>query len=159
MILITGAGGKTGRAVMRALISKGEPLRALVHRSDQIQRVESLGVREVLAGDMNSPSTMDRAVQGVRAIYHICPNVSPDEVSIGQTAIAAAMNAGVYPVPYPAETRLSFVDLENVAQVAAIALTESGHAYATYELVGTPGLSQSQVADALSHQLGRPVRG
>src|SRR3989304_6140188 len=95
MILITGAGGKTGRAVMRALISKGEPVRALVHRSDQIQRVDSLGVREVLAGDMNSASKMDRAVRGVRAIYHICPNVSPDEVSIGQTAIAAARAAGI----------------------------------------------------------------
>src|SRR3990172_9639575 len=218
MILITGAGGKTGRAVMRALISKGEPLRALVHRSDQIQRVESLGVREVLAGDMNSPSTMDRAVQGVRAIYHICPNVSPDEVSIGQTAIAAAraagiehfvfhsvfhpqtesmphhwqklrieeqllesglpytilqptvymqnilvhwkkiLNDGIYPVPYPAETRLSYVDLEDVAQVAVIVLTESGHVNATYELVGTPGISQDQVAGILSYQLGCPVR-
>src|SRR3989337_2329470 len=186
MILITGAGGKTGRAVIRALVSKGDPVRALVHRSDQTQRVESLGVQQALAGDMNSRSTMARAVQGVRAIYHICPNVSPDELSIGQTVIAAArvagiehfiyhsvlhpqtesmphrwqkvLNEGIYPVPYPAETRLSYVDLDDVGQVAAIVLTESGHANATYQLVGTPGLSQDQVAGILSQQLGRQVR-
>jgi len=218
MILITGAGGKTGRAVIRALVSKGEPVRALVHRSDQTQRLESLGVQQALAGDMNSRSTMARAVQGVRAIYHICPNVSPDELSIGQTVIAAArvagiehfvyhsvlhpqtesmphhwqklrieeqllesglsytilqptvymqnilvhwkkiLNEGIYPVPYPAETRLSYVDLDDVGQVAAIVLTESGHANATYQLVGTPGFSQDQVAGILSQQLGRQVR-
>lgn len=217
MILITGAGGKTGRAVIRALVSKGETVRALVHRPDQIKSVESLGVRSALAADMNSPSMMDRAVQGVRAIYHICPNVSPDELSIGQTAITAARKAGVehfvfhsvlhpqaesmphhwqklrieeqlfesglaytilqpavymqnilvhwktilnegtYPVPYSIETRLSYVDLEDVAHIAAMVLTESGHDYAIYELVGTPGFSQSQVAGILSQKLGRPV--
>jgi uncharacterized protein YbjT (DUF2867 family) len=41
---------------------------------------------------MRSQATMDRAALGVRAIYHICPNVSPDEVSLGRTAISAAQN-------------------------------------------------------------------
>ena len=32
---------------------------------------------------------------GVEAIYHICPNVSPDEVEIGRTLLAAARRASV----------------------------------------------------------------
>jgi uncharacterized protein YbjT (DUF2867 family) len=167
---------------------------------------------------MNSPAVIERAVQGVRAVYHICPNVSPDEISIARILIKAAQTAGVelivyhsvlkpqteamphhwkklrveemlidsglpytilqpaaymqnitahwekisgegiYPVPYPAETRLSLVDLDDIAEAAAIVLTESGHEYASYELVGTKGLSQIQVVKILSQELGRPVR-
>ena len=65
---------------------------------------------------------------------------------------------GIYPVPYPAETRLSLVDLRDVAQAAATVLTEPGHEYATYELVGSAGLSQVEIAVMLSGKLGQPVR-
>jgi nucleoside-diphosphate-sugar epimerase len=50
------------------------------------------------------------------------------------------------------------VDLHDVADVAALLLTESGHEGATYELVGTEPLSQKEVADMLTQGLGRPVR-
>jgi uncharacterized protein YbjT (DUF2867 family) len=95
MILVTGAAGKTGRAVIRALTAKGEVIRALVHRSEQVRLVEGVGAREVVVGDMCVQATMGQAAQGARAVYHICPNVSPDEVDIGQVAIMAARSAGV----------------------------------------------------------------
>jgi hypothetical protein len=50
------------------------------------------------------------------------------------------------------------VDLHDVAQAAALVLTESGHEDATYELVGTEAMSQNEVAVILSQGLGRPVR-
>jgi uncharacterized protein YbjT (DUF2867 family) len=65
---------------------------------------------------------------------------------------------GVFRVPYPAATRISLVDLRDVAEVAACVLMEDGHAGATYQLVGTPALTQSEVAETLSLALGRPVR-
>ncbi len=218
MILVTGAAGKTGRAVIRALVASGEAVRALVRRPEQGQSVEELGAQQVVVGDMRLQATMDRATQGVQAIYHICPNVHPEEVAIAQTAIAAARSAGVehfvyhsvlhpqveamphhwlkmrveeqlfqsglnytilqpvaymqnvlahwerileqgvYPVPYAVETRLGMVDLEDVAEAAAIVLTEPGHGGATYELSSADVLSQTEVAAILSQQLGRAVR-
>jgi NAD(P)H dehydrogenase (quinone) len=193
-------------------------VRALVHRPEQARPVQQLGAREVMVGDMRDPGTMKRATLRVRAVYHICPNVSPDEVAIGQAAIDAACSAGVerfvfhsvfhpqtedmphhwhkmrveesllksglaftilqptmymqnllaqwrsildqgvYAIPYSAETRLSLVDLADVAEAAAIVLSETGHAGATYELVGTWVMSQNQVAGVLSQELGRAVR-
>jgi uncharacterized protein YbjT (DUF2867 family) len=67
---------------------------------------------------------------------------------------------GVMRNPYPIETKLSLVDLEDVAEVAAKVLTESGsvHRGATYELVGTAPLAQTEVAQILSEALGQPVR-
>ncbi len=218
MILVTGAAGKTGRAVIRALVARGEAVRALVRRPEQMQSVEEMGAQQVVVGDMRLQAPMDRAAQGTRAIYHICPNVHPEEVSIGQTAIAAARSAGVehfvyhsvmhpqveamphhwlkmrveeqlfqsglsytilqpaaymqnvlahwgrileqgvYSVPYAMKTRLGMVDLEDVAEAAAIVLTEPGHGGATYELAGSEALTQTEIAAILSQQLGRPVR-
>ena len=43
MILVTGAGGKTGRAVISALVALGQPVRALVHREGNVPALESLG--------------------------------------------------------------------------------------------------------------------
>jgi uncharacterized protein YbjT (DUF2867 family) len=53
---------------------------------------------------------------------------------------------------------LSLVDLKDVARVAAIVLTEPGHLFAAYELAGTEGLSQTEVAARLGRQLSREVR-
>ncbi len=47
-------------------------------------------------------------------------------------------------MPYSPETRLSLVDLEDVAQAAALVLTEPGYIGATIEVVGTPGMSQTR---------------
>ncbi len=217
MILVTGAAGKTGRAIIQALAKSGETVRVLVHRPDQVSAFHTLSVEDVLVGDLCDSAAVERAVQGVRAIYHIAPNVSSDELTIGKTIIAAAQSADVerfvfhsvlhpqieamphhwqkmrveeflfesglpftilqptaymqnvlaswnqiiknaiYPAPYSAETRLSLVDLNDVAQAAAIVLTEPGHIGATIELVGTPAMSQIDIADVLSEQLGRPV--
>jgi uncharacterized protein YbjT (DUF2867 family) len=95
MILVTGAAGKTGRAVIRALVARDEAVRAMVHRPEQAPYLLALGAREVIAGDMRLEAGLQRATHGVRSIYHICPNMSPDEVSIGRALLAATRAAGI----------------------------------------------------------------
>jgi uncharacterized protein YbjT (DUF2867 family) len=95
MILVTGAAGKTGRAVIRALTARGEAVRALVHRPEQVGLVKRLGAQQAITGDMHAQEQMTRATQGIQAMYHICPNMSRDEVEIGEVAISAARSAGV----------------------------------------------------------------
>jgi NAD(P)H dehydrogenase (quinone) len=217
MILVTGAAGKTGQAMIRALVAKGARVRALVHRPEQAAVVKALGAHDFVTGDMRDGATMHRATRGVRAVYHICPNVNPDELVMGQVAMDAARAAGVerfvyhsvlhpqveamphhwlkmrveeqlfesglgytilqpaaymqnvlgqwntvveqgvYVVPYAVETRLGMVDLEDVAQVAAVVLTEAGHDGAIYELAGSEALTQADVARILGRQLGCTV--
>jgi NAD(P)H dehydrogenase (quinone) len=65
---------------------------------------------------------------------------------------------GVLRVPYPAETRISLVDLNDVAAAGALVLTSDGHVDATYELVGMPPLSQNEVAAAIGAALQKPIR-
>ncbi|MBI3362221.1 MAG: NmrA family NAD(P)-binding protein, partial [Chloroflexi bacterium] len=95
MILLTGAAGKTGRAVIRALTAKGQAVRAFVHREEHISSVTQSSASEAAVGDMRDAEAVRRAMQGVRAVYHICPNVNPEEVVIGNCVIGAARAAGV----------------------------------------------------------------
>ena len=222
MILVTGAAGKTGRAVIRALSARGQTVRALVHRPQQAPAAVDAGAQDVVAGDMRDPAILEHALApgrvAVRAVYHICPNMSPDELSIARVVLRAARAAGleqvvyhsvlhpqteamphhwqklrveellfesglpftilqpaaymqnllaywdqivgqgVYAVPYATDTLLGMVDLEDVAEAAAIVLTEGGHAGATYELAGADVLSPADVARVLERQLARPVQ-
>jgi len=217
MILITGAGGKTGRTLVKAL-SKAESVCAFVHREEHVSMLESLGAEKVIVGDMRDEAAIRSAMQGVRAVYHACPNMSPDEVGVGRLVIDAARDSGVehfvyhsvlHPqtermnhhwqklrveemifesglpftilqpapymqnllagwksivedgilrVPYSVNSKFSFVDLEDVAEVAKIVLTEPNHTNAAYELAGTQPLSHVEVAEILSRVLKRDVR-
>ena len=56
------------------------------------------------------------------------------------------------------ETRLSLVDLADLADAAAVVLMDDGHAGATYELAGTGSLSQTEVAAVIGAALGRNIR-
>lgn len=94
MILVTGAGGKTGRALIETL-SKVVSVCAFVHRQSSVPVVKSLGAEKVIVGDMLDEAALEPALQGARAVYHICPNMSPDEFQIGKQVIRLALKTGV----------------------------------------------------------------
>ena len=94
MILIAGAGGKTGRTLIKAL-SKVESVCGFVHREEHISVLKSLGAEKIIVGDLIDKSAIRLAMQRVRAVYHICPNMSPNETVIGNVVIGEAGRAGV----------------------------------------------------------------
>jgi NAD(P)H dehydrogenase (quinone) len=95
MILITGAAGKTGRAVLKALVNKKAVVRVLAHRREQIAELLAAGATEVLAGDLNKAETFRIAFSDITSLYHICPNMHPDEIEIGKMAITTAKKVGI----------------------------------------------------------------
>jgi uncharacterized protein YbjT (DUF2867 family) len=55
------------------------------------------------------------------------------------------------------EAKTSFIDVRDIGAVAAVALTEEGHAGKTYDLTGSEGLDYWEVAKIMSDELGRPI--
>jgi uncharacterized protein YbjT (DUF2867 family) len=217
MILVTGAAGKTGKAVIAELALQGADVHAFVHRDTHVSGVEDAGAAAVTVGSLDDADALSTAAKKCEAIYHICPNVSPDEVIYARAAItastangirrfvyhsvlhphieamphhwqkmrveellyASALDVtvlqptaymqnlaavwpsivdGIYPIPYPILTRISLVDLDDVAEAAALVLTHDGHSGAVYELCGTAPLNQREVADTIAEVLGQQVR-
>jgi uncharacterized protein YbjT (DUF2867 family) len=95
MILVSGAAGKTGQAVLRALIKRDAQVRAFVFRPEQVRLVEELGADELIVGDMRDPEAYRAATHGATAVYHLCSNMNPDEVAIGQIALEVARENSV----------------------------------------------------------------
>jgi len=94
VILVTGAGGKTGRAVLLALGTHAAPVRGLVRSEGQAAAAMMHGASQVVVGDMRTAEIMAEATRGARAVYHIPPNMAPDEVAIADRVIEAALAAG-----------------------------------------------------------------
>lgn len=218
MILVTGAGGKTGRAIIKALIEGGQKVRAFIRSKEHQNELRRMGVNEFVSGDMLDSDSFVEAVVGARKIYHICPNVSPHEVEMSKIAIIAAKQTGIehfvyhsvlhpqieamphhwnkmrveemifaagfpytilqptaymqnittrwnefketgiFSVPYSLETRVSLVDMHDVASAAVETLTQPGHNGATYELCSAENPDQHEIAELLSQSLGQPIQ-
>jgi len=90
LILVIGAAGKTGQAICQSLVNRNESVRALVRRGEQTARMLELGVQFIIVGDMADRGVLSQAFAGTSAVYLICPNMNPDELTIGERVIAAA---------------------------------------------------------------------
>jgi dihydroflavonol-4-reductase len=98
-ILLTGASGYTGGQLMRALLRKGDRVRAFVRSAQQVPAVEETGA-EAVVGEMTKEIDFVRAARGCDQIHHIAavfrtaghPDRYYHEVNVGavQNAIKAA---------------------------------------------------------------------
>ena len=95
MILLTSAGGKTGRAMISTFAAAGEKVRAVMRREDADKDLMALGAVEVVHADLMDAAAMADAAKGCRAIYYICPNMTEQEQALGENIIAAAKAAEV----------------------------------------------------------------
>ena len=220
MILITGASGNTGMAVLKALKDKGEQVRVFVHRESQIERMRNAGADEVVVGDLLDSENVRHAYEGVRSVYHICSAYNPDEIEIGKIAIQAAEKTKiehfvyhsvlhsiaidmehhrkkhevekllvnsevpysiVQPAPYMQnlllskqgvlddgilaqkfftsdETRMNFIDLNDIGEAVAKILTDKSYIGGTYELCGPENVTLSDVVKAFQIAAGKEVQ-
>ena len=65
-VLVTGATGRVGRAVVAQLLEAGVPVRALTRRPDAARLPAAV---EVVAGDLTVPESLDAGLQGVGAVW------------------------------------------------------------------------------------------
>lgn len=213
-ILVTGATGSTGSAIVRALTARRAPVRAMVRRPPS-EGTFPAGVETVVA-DFDDQKSMAAALAGVSRAYLVTPSseqAQEQQVRFVDQAVrsgvqrlvvlsqlGAELTSPVRFLRYHAAVEqhirsldidytflrpnlffqgllafagpiteqhrfyapigtatVSAIDVRDIAEVAAVTLTDHGHDRATYTLTGPAAITHAEMADALSAALGRAI--
>ena len=121
-VLITGANGFVGSAVIRQLLETGHTLRALVRPGSDRRNLEGLAV-ELCEGDLADPDSLAPAVRGCEILFHVAADYRlwiPDPATMYRINVDGtrhlldqAFNAGVRRAVY-------------TSSVAALGLSSDG---------------------------------
>lgn len=68
--LVTGASGFIGFHLLQALVARGDEVTALVRKTSPVDRIQSLGVRQVY-GDVTDLDSLRTALRGQGIVYHV----------------------------------------------------------------------------------------
>ena len=124
MILVTGATGNAGGAVVRALVAAGEPVRALTRRPGESELPAGV---DLVSGDLNQPSSLAPALAGVSAAFLLSGYEAMDEF------LRALRDAGVERVTLLSSSAAPSRDMQNAVAryhiVSEQAVRESGVAW------------------------------
>jgi dihydroflavonol-4-reductase len=93
-VLVTGATGFVGAAVLRALLARGQACRALVRPSSDLGNLQGLDV-EIVTGDLNDPVSLKSAAKGVSALFHVAADYRlwvPDPESMMRANVDGSIN-------------------------------------------------------------------
>jgi acetylornithine/succinyldiaminopimelate/putrescine aminotransferase/nucleoside-diphosphate-sugar epimerase len=67
--LVTGASGFIGGHLVQRLVAQGTPVRCLVRARSDTRLLERLGV-QIVSGDLTNPTSLARATEGCRTVFH-----------------------------------------------------------------------------------------
>jgi uncharacterized protein YbjT (DUF2867 family) len=214
-ILVTGATGNTGSALVELLARRDAPVRVMVRREAAAARFEAMHV-EVAVADFDDAGALAAALAGVGRAYLVTPSseqAEAQQVRFAEVAAAAGVEQLVVLSQFAADegslvrflrwhaaverrirelgvgstflrpnlyfqgllafapsiasegrffapigdARVSAVDVRDIAAVAAVALTEPGHAGRTYTITGPAAITHGEIAAALTAALGREI--
>lgn len=103
LTVVTGATGQQGGAVARALLARGHRVRALVRTpsSPAAVALRRAGV-EVVAGNLEDPASLDRALKGADALFGVTTPFEgiAEEADKGMALVDAARRAGLAHMVY-----------------------------------------------------------
>jgi len=122
-----------------------------------VERIVYLSVHRADAGvripHFASKLPVEGVIQSSGVGYTI---LRPNNFYQNDLGLLDAIRAGYYPQPMGG-VGLHRVDVQDIAEAAAIALTETGHAGRTYSLVGPEAFTGERTAEIYARHLGRPV--
>jgi uncharacterized protein YbjT (DUF2867 family) len=136
-ILITGATGNVGSAVLDILSSTDANLRALVHDEPKAQSLSDRGVEAIL-GDFLDPESLAPALEGVGTVLLITP-IHPEQVRQAANVIEAAR------------------DSDNDPRIVRLSVAQASHEAPTKNSRQHAQIEEELISSGLPYTLLRPT--
>jgi dihydroflavonol-4-reductase len=164
-VLVTGASGFVGSAVVALLLGRSASVRALVRATSPLANLQRSGI-EVAQGDMREPAAMAAAMRGVRYLFHVAADYrlwarDPDEIITAnvegtRNAMEAAARAGVERIVYTSSVA-TLALREGAAADESVGLDE-GQAIGAYKRskIAAERLVETMVAQGLPAVIVNP---
>jgi dihydroflavonol-4-reductase len=134
LVLVTGASGFVGSAVVRALLAEGYPVRTLVRSSSPRANLDALDV-DVVEGDIRDAESVVRAMAGVRYVMHVAADyrlwslerdeIRRNNVAGTKTVMEAALHGGVERIVYTSSVAALALRADGQAADETVAITEA----------------------------------
>ena len=129
-VFVSGATGRTGRAMIAAFVARGLEVVGLVRDPAKAAVIEALGARAA-SGDLNDAESLVTAAAGCRTFVHIGPPMDSREVEQTTAMLTAGQTVGArdfiyYSVMHPLRQE---VDHHRRKLIAEALVVESGLAY------------------------------
>ena len=215
MILITGASGTVGKAVLAKVARSGEKHRAMYRSKEEAAKAPA--GTEAIVADFSDKASLVAALRGVESVYLVCSPIpglvqlegnaieASEAVGVRRIVLNSALGAGDYGKSFPSwhrkvedklkatkmahciirpnsflqnvltyyapgiraqgafygamrNARTSYLDVRDIATVAAKALRGGQHEGKTYELNGPEALTCANVAEKISKHAGIAAR-
>jgi uncharacterized protein YbjT (DUF2867 family) len=215
MILITGASGTVGKAVLQEALKKNLKLRGMYRSAGEAAKAPA-GCEAVIA-DFADRESLRKALSGVEAVYVVCSPIPQlvelesnlldacKESGVKHVVLNSALGAGDYSKSFPSwhrkvedklktlgmtytilrpngflqnivafnapsiraqgafyasmgDAKVSYLDVADIAAVAAKTLSGGEHAGKIYELNGPEAISNEELARRVSKVAGRTVK-
>lgn len=99
-VLVVGAAGRFAGLVVPELVGRGAIVRGLVRNEEEASTARKNGAAEVVFGDLRDTASLDTAVHGADAVFHIGPAFVADEAQLGLNLVSAAQRGGVAKVVF-----------------------------------------------------------
>ncbi|MEK7943807.1 NmrA family NAD(P)-binding protein [Pigmentiphaga sp. YJ18] len=130
-VLSVGGAGRFAGMVVPELARRGVSVRAMVRGEAEARLARANGAAETVEADLRDPTSLDRALRGVRGVFHIGPVFAADEAQMGLNMVAAARRAGVRKFVFSSVIQPTNADLDNHASKIPVetALFASGMEY------------------------------
>ena len=82
LILVTGASGRTGRAVIAALKALDVNVRAFIRREEVGKELIEIGASNIVVGDLFDDQALESAILNCDQVIHICPPMNSNEATL-----------------------------------------------------------------------------
>lgn len=130
-VLVTGATGRVGSALLRRLVHAGVAVRALARDESKKESLVAQGI-EAVSGDFLQPQTLPPVLDSVTAIFLLTP-IHPEQVKQATNLIQAARDSdnphvvrvSVHQASHQAPTRISrqHAEIEDQLKTSGLAYT------------------------------------